>query len=369
MGRELATSEVKIGLIGLGGMANWHIQKFSEVSGVRITALCDVNPAALQAAGDKLAIADAHRHSSFQALIDDAEVEGVVSVTPNNTHADILKACIRGGKPLFAEKPLTRTYEEAVQVLELYRQRPIPCIINFSYRNGPAFQYAKQMVQSGKLGRVNHLFVQYLQEWGAPPFNTPYVWRFDEGITGTGALGDLGSHMIDLAQYVTGDSITELQSMLATIIPERTDPGTGRLRNVQVDDFACFNARFASGAVGVFQTSRNAVGSGNQHDISIYGDLGTLHVSTLNDRELVWIHPKEGEPGTVTETIAVQEANGLNPWQSFAGLVKGEPAAEFATLEEGFRNQAVLEAVVQAGKSGTIVSVASLLPTYIHRPY
>lgn len=355
-------NEVKIGLIGLGGMASWHIQKFSEVAGVRITALCDVNPEALQTESDKLGIADAHRHLSFQALIDDAQVDGVVSVTPNNTHAEILKACILAGKPLFAEKPLTRTYEEAAEVLMLYQQRPIPCMINFSYRNGPAFQYAKQIVQSGKLGRINHLFVQYLQEWGAPPSNTPFVWRFDERITGTGTLGDLGSHMIDLAQYVTGDDITELQAMLATIIPQRPDPGTGEPKKVHVDDFACFNARFASGAVGVFQTSRNAVGSGNQHDISIYGDLGTLHASTMNDGELIWIHPKEGEPGTVTETVTVQETGRLNPWRSFAGLLKGEPAPEFATLEEGFRNQAVLEAVVRASQSGSVVSVASLLP-------
>ncbi|MBW7476447.1 Gfo/Idh/MocA family oxidoreductase [Paenibacillus oenotherae] len=354
--------EVRIGLIGLGGMARFHIQQFGKVPGVRITALCDVSELALQQVGDELGVEEARRYGTFQALIEDSEVDGVVSVTPNDTHADILKACIAAGKPLFAEKPLTRTYGEALEVMELYRRNPIPCIINFSYRYGPAFQYAKQMIQSGKLGRVNHVFVQYLQEWGAPPFNTPFVWRFDERITGTGTLGDLGSHMIDLAQYLTGDTMTELQAMLSTIVPTRPNPGTGEPMNVAVDDFACFNARFASGAVGVFQTSRNAVGSGNQHDISVYGDLGTLHASTLNDQQLIWIHPKDGEPGTVTETIEVPETCGLDPWQSFAELVQGKPASEFATLEDGFRNQAVLEAVVRSNESGTVVSIASLLP-------
>ncbi len=354
--------EVRIGIIGLGGMARWHIRQFGEVPGVRIAALCDISAQALQEVGDQLSVPASKRYDKFEALIDDPDIDGVVSVTPNHMHAAILKACIAAGKPLFAEKPLTRTFEEAVEVLEMYRKKPIPCMINFSYRNGPAFQYAKKMIREGRLGRINHLFVQYLQEWGAAPFKTPYVWRFDEKVTGTGTLGDLGSHMIDLAQYLLGDEITELQSMLSTIVPERPDPDTGKPVAVKVDDFACFNARFAKGAVGVFQTSRNAVGSGNQHEVSVYGDEGTLHVSTLNDRQLVWIHPKEGGRESERETIEVPAEAGLNPWKSFAGLVRGEPASEFAGLEEGFRNQLVLEAVVRSDRSREVVSLASLHP-------
>ncbi|BBH24577.1 oxidoreductase [Paenibacillus baekrokdamisoli] len=352
--------EVKIGIIGLGGMARYHIEQFGKVQGLRIIALCDVSTQALQEIGDQLGIDEARRYQSSEALIADSEVDGVVSVTPNNAHAGILKACIAAGKPLYAEKPLTRTYEEAVEVLELYQRNPIPCIINFSYRNGAAFQYVKQLVQGGKVGRVNHIFVQYLQEWGAPPSRTPFVWRFDESITGTGTLGDLGSHMIDLSQYVLGERISELQAMLTTIIPERPDPLTGLPVKVNVDDFACFNARFSNGTVGVFQTSRNAIGSGNQHELTIYGDAGTLHVSTLNDKQLIWTYAKDGEPGTVTETIEVPSEHALNPWQSFTDLISGKESAEFASLEDGFNNQAVLEAVLRASKSGTVVSVASL---------
>jgi len=132
---------------------------------VTIVAICDVNAQALIEAGEKLGVPVGKRYESIEALIGDPEVEGVISVTPNDSHAAVLKACIEAGKPLFAEKPLTRTYAEAAEVLELQRSKPIPCLINFSYRYGPAFQYAKDFIKQGHLGRINHLFVQYLQDW------------------------------------------------------------------------------------------------------------------------------------------------------------------------------------------------------------
>ncbi|MCD9023219.1 Gfo/Idh/MocA family protein [Cohnella silvisoli] len=354
--------EVGIGVIGLGGMARYHIEQLGEVAGARITALCDVSPQALAEVGAKLGVPEEKRYASIDALIGDEEVEGIVSVTPNDSHAAILKACIKAGKPLFAEKPLTRTLEEASEVLELYRRNPIPLLINFSYRNGPAFQYAREFIGEGRLGRINHLFVQYMQDWGSTVKNTPFLWRFDEAVTGTGTLGDLGSHMMDIAEYLTGSRMTELQAMLQTIVQERQDPKTGKPIPVKVDDFACFNARFEDGAVGVFQTSRNALGCGNQHEVTLYGEAGTLHVSTLNDGQVVWTYPKEDGSGTETETIEVPRQKGLNPWREFAERIRGEQAAnpEFATLEDGYRNQLLLEAVVQAHQSRSIIAVESV---------
>ncbi|TFE31530.1 Gfo/Idh/MocA family protein [Cohnella luojiensis] len=353
------SGEAGIGVIGLGGMARYHIEQLGKIIGVRIVALCDVSKQALEEVGDKLGVAEDKRYDSIEALIGDAEVDGIVSVTPNDSHAAILKACIETGKPLFAEKPLTRTLAEAEEVLALYESKPIPLLINFSYRNGPAFQFAKEFVREGKLGRINHLFVQYLQDWGSTVKDTPFLWRFDEAVTGTGTLGDLGSHMMDIAEYVTGGRMVELQAMLQTIVPERKDPKTGEPVAVRVDDFACFNARFENGAIGVFQTSRNALGSGNQHEINLYGEAGTLYVSTLNDRQVVWTYPKEDGSGTVTETIEVPADKGLNPWQEFALRIRGEQQAnpEFASLQEGYRNQLLLETVVRAHLSRSVISV------------
>jgi len=351
--------EAGIGIVGLGGMARYHIERLGKIEGARIVALCDVSADALAEVGDKLGVDAGKRYGTAAELIGDDAVDGIVAVTPNDSHADILLACIAAGKPLFAEKPLTRTLEEATEVLAAYRERPIPLMINFSYRYGPSFQFARKFVGEGKLGRLNHLFVQYLQDWGSTAKNTPFLWRFDEEVTGTGTLGDLGSHMLDAAEYLTGGKIEELQAMLATIVPERPHPATGEQVRVKVDDFACFNARFDGGAIGVFQTSRNALGCGNQHEIALYGEKGTLAVSTLNDRRVTWTYPEEGGNGTTTETFEVPPEDGLDPWREFVARVRGEDDAnpEFAGLEDGYRNQLLLEAVVRAHRNRAIASV------------
>lgn len=350
--------EVRIGVIGLGDMSRWHMRNLRGIPGVKIAAICDISKRALAEVGDELGLPAEKRMSDMEALIKSPEVEGIVSVTPNDSHARIIESCIREGKPLLAEKPLTRTLAEADRVAALYRNSPIPMLINFSYRNGPAFQLAKRWVEEGKLGRVHHLFVQYMQDWGSAVKRTPYVWRFDQAVTGTGTLGDLGSHMLDLAEYIAGDTIAEVQAMLQTIVPVRPDPRTGEQRRVQVDDFACFHARFGNGAIGVFQTSRNALGCGNQHEITLYGERGTLHASTLNDRQLRWTHPASEGGETVTETIDASADGGLDPWAALVGLVRGDrlhPA--YAGFEDGYRNQRLLDAVVRAAESRNAVKV------------
>lgn len=351
--------ETRIGVIGLGGMARWHMEQLGRIEGVRIVALCDVSERALAETGDRLGVAAEKHYRDSGSLIGDPDVEGIVSVTPNDAHAGILKACIAAGKPLFAEKPLTRTFEEAEDVLQAYAEKPVPILINFSYRHLPAFQFARAMAKEGRLGRINHLFVQYLQDWGATVRNTPYLWRFDEAVTGTGTLGDLGSHMLDIAEYVTGLRIVELQAMLRTIVPERADPATGEPRAVRVDDFACYNARFGEGAVGVFQTSRNAIGSGNQHELALYGEAGTLRVSTLNDRQIQWTYVRQDDGETTTETFEVDESLRLDPWREFVRRIRGEgePDEAFATLADGHRNQRLLHAVAEAHASRATVTV------------
>lgn len=355
--------QIAIGLIGLGGMANAHVRNFQKYPEVTFAAVCDVSEKAVKEFGDRLHIPEDKRYADFTALINDADVDVVVSVTPNHVHADVIKACLAAQKPFMAEKPLTRTYEEAVELMELYKANPIPCMIGFSYRYGPAFRYAKQFIQSGKLGTVRHIFVQYMQGWGSVKYNLPMVWRFDKQITGTGTLGDLGSHMIDMARFLIGE-FEEVSGQLQTIVKERKDAQTGEMIPVEVDDFASFQARLENDVMAVFQTSRNAFGSGNQHEVSIYGDYGTLHASTTNDREIVWIHEKEenGETVMARETLDVPESLRMDQWKEFIEMLKGSPREGISTFIDGYLNQKVLEAVVQAAETKKTVSVQSLRP-------
>src|SRR5262249_17929248 len=147
-----------------------------------------------------------------------------------------------------------------------------------------------------------------------------YNWRFDKSVTGTGTLGDLGSHMIDMARFLFGE-FEELSAQLHTIVPERLDPRTGETVKIEVDDFASFQARVTGDVHGVFQTSRNAIGSGNQHEISIYGDIGTLHASTEDPNRIVWIREEDGQ--LARTVLNVPKRCEVKQYEQFLAMLDG----------------------------------------------
>ncbi|MHA6481003.1 Gfo/Idh/MocA family protein [Paenibacillus sp. strain BS8-2] len=348
----------RIGLIGLGGMAHSHIRWMTEEGRYRIVALSDVNPLALTERGEKLGIASGKRYADFAELIEDPEVDAVVAVTPNNVHAAILRACLATGKPYLVEKPFTRIFEEALELLPQYQRTPVPGMVGFSYRYTPAFRYARELVREGRLGKVRSFSIQYLQGWGSLANDTPYIWRFNKNITGTGTLGDLGSHMIDLARFLFGE-FEELSAQMRTFVPERPDPVTGEMVKVEVDDFVSFLARMTGDAVGVFQSSRNAIGSGNQHEVSIYGDLGTLHASTLSPDHVVWI--REEAPGQLAKSeIEVPARCKVSQYGDFLALLDGQAPDGLPDFMDGYRNQEVLDAVIRSSEEKRSVSLPRL---------
>ncbi|QHW32770.1 Gfo/Idh/MocA family oxidoreductase [Paenibacillus rhizovicinus] len=345
----------RIGLIGLGGMAHSHMRWMAEEGRYEIVAVSDVNEAALAEKGGQLGIPEEKRYSDFVQLIEDPDVDAVVSVTPNNVHAEIVRACLLAGKPFLAEKPFTRVFEEAVPLLELFERQPAAGMVGFSYRYTPAFRYARELVREGKLGTVRSFSIQYLQSWGAAPNNTPYIWRFNQDITGTGTLGDLGSHMIDLARFLFGE-FRELSAQMRTLIPERPDPATGAMVKIKVDDFVSFQARMSGDEVGIFQSSRNAIGSGNQHEVSIYGDAGTLHASTLNPDQLIWI--REEAPGQLAKAaIDVPERCKVTQYGDFLSLLDGSASDGLPGFMDGYRNQEVLDAVIRSSAEKRVIEL------------
>jgi len=345
----------RIGLIGLGGMAQEHIRWMKADGRFEIVAVSDVYEEALAKVSEQLEVARDKQYSDYNLLIEDPDVDAVVSVTPNNVHADIIRACLQARKPFMAEKPFTRVFEEAVSLLEMYEQQPIPAMMAFTYRYTPAFRYVRELVREGKIGAVRSFGAQYLQEWGAVPNNVPYIWRFNKEITGTGTLGDLGSHMIDMARFLFGE-FEELSAQLHTIIPKRQDPASGNMVTIEVDDFASFQARMKGDIMGVFQTTRNAIGSGNQHEVSIYGDSGTLHASTLNPNELIWI--REEAPGQLARvTVEVPAHCKVTQYADFAALLEGTVPDGIAGFMDGYRNQEIVDAIIRASESKATVKL------------
>jgi predicted dehydrogenase len=350
--------QVKIGLVGLGGMAPVHLEQIRQIPGAAISAICDISGEKLAEWGDKLQIGSQSRYSQFEQLILDPEVDAVLSVTPNHMHYEINRFCLLNGKPFMAEKPFTRTFAEAQALLDISRTHPTACMVGFSYRYVPSFRMAREMIRSGKLGTIRHLSIQYLQQWGGPLFDIPMNWRWDRSVSGTGVLGDLGSHMVDAARFLVGEPL-EISALMRNLIPQRKDPVTGEPVDVDIDDFAAFTAVLEGDVPAVFQTSRNAYGCGNGFEISVYGDLGSLHMDWDSGDFLTWTHENE-EKSVVREKIAVPDRHKVKQMQDFVDLARGLVREETPALEDGYRNMLILEAVQRADTERRTVRIEEL---------
>ncbi|TDC53466.1 Gfo/Idh/MocA family oxidoreductase [Jiangella ureilytica] len=215
---------------------------------------------------------------------------GLVDVcTPGDTHAEIAIAALEAGKHVLCEKPLANTVAEAeamVAAAEKAAESGVRSLVGFTYRRVPAIALARQLVAEGRVGRIHHVRAQYLQDWIADP-DVPLSWRLQKEKAGSGALGDIGAHIIDLTQYITGERITGVSAILETFVRERpvpesftglagSAPVAAKLGEVTVDDTAVFLARFTGGAVATYEATRFASGRKNAIRIEINGSNGSL---------------------------------------------------------------------------------------------
>lgn len=213
---------------------------------------------------------------------------GLVDVcTPGDTHAEIAVAALEAGKHVLCEKPLANTLaeaEEMVAAAEAAAERGVLAMVGFTYRRVPAIQLARRFVEEGRIGEVRHVRAHYLQDWLADP-EVPLSWRLDKAKAGSGALGDIGAHVVDLAQFVTGERLTGVTGLLETFVRERPVPasfaglsgeageGTGP---VTVDDAAVFFGRLAGGGLAAFEATRFAGGRKNAIRLEINGSRGSV---------------------------------------------------------------------------------------------
>jgi predicted dehydrogenase len=236
----------------------------------------------------------AESSADWREVVARDDVDVVDICTPGDTHAEIAIAALEAGKHVLCEKPLANTVEEAeamTAVAEKVRGDGVLAMVGFTYRRVPAIALARQLVAEGRIGQVRHVRAQYLQDWIADP-EAPLSWRLDKARAGSGALGDIGAHIVDLTQYITGDRIVELTGRLETFVKERpyaagsTAAGSGASLGgggtsaergpVTVDDAASFLATFGGGAMGVFEATRFATGRKNAIRIEINGSDGSL---------------------------------------------------------------------------------------------
>lgn len=228
--------------------------------------------------------------TDWREVVTRDDIDLIDICTPGDTHAEIAIAALEAGKHVLCEKPLANTVEEAEEMTaaaEKARANGVRSMVGFTYRRVPAIGLARQLVAEGRLGDIRHVRAQYLQDWISDP-EAPMSWRLDKEKAGSGALGDIGAHIVDLTQFITGDRIVELSGRLETFVKERPyaegstagslgGGGSSAERGpVTVDDAASFLASFSSGAMGVFEATRFANGRKNAIRIELNGSLGSL---------------------------------------------------------------------------------------------
>ena len=295
-------SSLGVGMIGYSFMGAVHSHAWRTVGrvfdlgvDVDMRVICGRNEEAVTAAAAKYGWQSAE--TDWRAVIARDDIDIIDVCTPGSSHEEIAVAALNAGKHVICEKPLANTVAEAERMAAAAQASSGKSMVAFNYRRVPALAYARELVRQGRLGRIFHVRAVYLQDWIIDP-EFPLVWRLVKEEAGSGALGDLGAHIVDAAQFVTGSQITNLSGELRTFIDERPLVGETHLLEatksaergkVTVDDAALFLANFDNGAVGTFEATRFASGRKNGMAIEVNGEKASLRFEFESMNEL-WVH-------------------------------------------------------------------------------
>ena len=294
---------------------------------------------------------------------------------PNYLHKDPVIMAAELGKHILCEKPLALTLDEAREIVSAVEKADVKNMIGFNYRRVPAIWLAKKLIENNMIGRIYHFRGQYLQDWIVNP-DFPLVWRLNKDLAGSGAHGDLNSHIIDLAHFLVG-KISKVIGMEETFIKKRyIDSKTGendKMGEVTVDDTTSFLAKFENGAVGTFEATRFATGMKNYFSFEINGSKGSLKFNLERLNELNFLDATSGEPGF--NNILVTESNHsyMSNWWPPGHIIGWEHTHIFQIKDfldaiesngkihpdfrDGAYTQAVLEAVSNSILSGKWESI------------
>ncbi|MFF2483465.1 Gfo/Idh/MocA family protein [Paenibacillus sp. NPDC058071] len=378
--------KVRVGMIGYKFMGKAHSHAYRDLpfffDGAVEPVLQTIvgrDEHSVRLAADKLGWLS--YETDWRRLLERDDIDVVDIGTPNESHAEIAIAAAKAGKHVLCEKPLAMSAEEAKRMWTAADKAGIVHMICHNYRFVPAIQYAKRLITEGLLGDIHHFRAQYLQDWVSDPAY-PHVWRLRKEHSGSGALGDLMSHSIDLGRYLVGE-ISEVSGRLDTFVRYRPSgseqDGSGTSGNemleVNVDDAASALIRFENGAAGVLEATRFAKGNRNGNRIEINGSKGSLRweMDRMNTLELYLENDPLGMQGfrsiDCTEdchpyTAAYWPAgHPIGYEHSFIHLIhefmkgvstKVSPSPNF---EDGYRNQVVLDGIAQSAETGATVKL------------
>lgn len=347
---------LNIGIIGVGRISGLHIGQIQKYDTARISAICDIDETKLQVVGDRLGIPQTHRFTDYRELVACPDVDAVEICTPNHLHVPFALEAVRAGKAVEVEKPLSTTYEHGVaELLEAIESVHAPGMVCFSYRFKPAVRYAKELIESGKLGQIINVSVEYLQSGAFIP-GRRLEWRFVKEYAGSGTLGDLGIHLIDMARFLVGE-FKSVFAMSNTIVKERRKLDSDEMAPVLVDDITGFMARLEGGVIATFLVTKCAVGESNTIRYEIYGTDGVIKFNLNNPEEITIRWADETRTGGNTETIKVPKEYYLDQEYAFIEAAQGRMTPYFPSITEGAKCQKILDAVVCSAEENCVVDI------------
>jgi len=372
-------AQVNVALIGYAFMGKAHSNAYRQVAPFlaptltpRMKVICGRTPSAVRAAAREYGWDEAA--TDWQEVVTRKDIDIVDVSTPGDSHMEIAIAAARAGKVVFCEKPLANTVRDAERMLAAVEKAGVLHMICHNYRRAPAVTLAKQLIAEGQLGEIRHYRGTYLQDWITDP-NFPLVWRLDKKRAGSGALGDIAAHSIDLARFLVGE-ISEVAGDLATFVRMRPLPDHPKKKGrVTVDDASLALVRFAKGAIGTIEATRMAPGRKNYNRFEINGSRGSLafDLERMNELELYLEADQERVRGfrriLVTESahpymkgwwppghiIGYEHTFTHTVYDLLEGMARDkQPQPSFV---DGVRNQRVLGAIEKAAATRRWVSV------------
>jgi predicted dehydrogenase len=370
--------EIGVGMLGYAFMGKAHSNAFIKMPRMmypapaipRLVAIYGRTEAAVREAAERFGYK--RYYTDWRALVRDSEVELLDNGLPNNLHRDPCIEAAEAGKHLLCEKPLAMNSKEAEEMYRAAERARVKHMVAFNYRFVPAIVLAKRLIEQGLIGKVLQFRGAYLQDWIMDP-SFPLVWRLRREVAGSGALGDLGSHVFDLARYLVGE-VDSVMGMASTFIEERPLPeDPTRKGRVTVDDAFISLVKFRNGAIGSVEATRFAAGCKNLLRIEIHGSEGTLvfNLERLNELE---VYDARGDTTTrgyrrilVTEPEHPYIKNWWPPghiigWEHtfvheihhlLECIVDDKPVApQGATFYDGLKNNQILDAVLRSAETG-----------------
>ena len=372
--------EIRIGLVGSGWMGKAHSSALADaqmlfgpeygVAAFEIVA--DANEAAAKAAQQKIGFRRVT--TDWHEVVADPNVDLVDIATPNAFHYEVAKAALENGKHVYCEKPLSISADESKELAALAAQKGVVNYVGFNNTMNPANAYVRELVQSGALGKIMRFTGTYDQDQLLDE-NLPITWRHVDKLAGCGALGDLGSHLLSISQFIMGD-IQAVNAMKTTVFPKRPKAaGSGELADVENEDIMTFMAEYASGAIGTIACSRVATGRKNYLCYEIQGTKGSVRydLERMGEVQVYFQDDEERDRGFRTVLLnpkmkgyaAFQPAGGisiayndmkiLEVHELFSALTQGTPyACDFAF---GYKIDRTVSAVLESAAKRAWVTV------------